>query len=180
MYVGADFGQRPRQAGVVDPPTNQPAGNVVLQRQGRRRIVAHLETQVAVPPQIERREFYAEPAWQAVTEFRRNRNGLGPTADRKLRGVGIDPAGDFDAAKAVAGEHAFNLARVGRFQPRLLRRKRERRDCTGSLSLWEKGDCTGPLSLWERARVRAVQRWIVFSASICPHPRPLSRRERGV
>jgi len=42
--------------------------------------------------------------------------------------------------------------------------------------------CIGPLSLWESVRVRAFQRraaflgWVV---SRCPHPLPLSQRERG-
>jgi len=40
----------------------------------------------------------------------------------------------------------------------------------------------GPLSLWERVRVRAIRREIschAYASPPCPHPRPLSQRERG-
>jgi hypothetical protein len=39
-----------------------------------------------------------------------------------------------------------------------------------------------PLSLWERVRVRAVGRkmyYLDYLLSLCPHPLPLSQRERG-
>jgi hypothetical protein len=39
-----------------------------------------------------------------------------------------------------------------------------------------------PLSLWERVRVRAVDgktSYFLFAISSCPHPLPLSQRERG-